>query len=230
MTRAILVLALLMSGACKLSEKNAADSGPGKPAKDKLAPPAGGSKASEKRPAAEDSGSQEEIKIFYAGQTLSVRHQGSRWELRDGGQTYALESTGGYAFKFYEGGSLTAEAGFKEDKLKFKSGDGTLWLKLKFKREEGKEKIKVSLVEEEAEPWALKIKEDKVKVEKGETEVGKVKYYPDTGKLKLKDAQDNEVASTKDLNRLSAALGVFLIDLDPGRRYCLLLTLLALGK
>ena len=173
-----------------------------------------------------------DINIVFNGATLTVKHSGSRWEMTDGGKTYAVEDTGNGTYKFFEGGNQIAAGAFKEaDKFKFKGGDGKLYLKLKFKNEDGADKIKVSLTDDELEPWSLKFKEDKVKVMKGETELGKVKFYPDEKKLKAKDASDKEVAQTKDIPRLSASLGALLIsDLDAAHRDCLLLTLLAMGK
>ena len=91
-------------------------------------------------------------------------------------------------------------------------------------------KIKIAL-SEGSEPFSLKFKENKVKVKRGDEVFGKVKFYPDTGKLKVKDKDNKPVARIKNAGKLRAAPGVFLIkDLDRDRRDFLLALLFGLGK
>ena len=56
---------------------------------------------------------------------------------------------------------------------------------------------KISQKEDDPSPWSLKKKsaENKYKVKKADMEIGKVKYYPEKEKIKVKDAGDNEICS-----------------------------------
>ena len=82
-----------------------------------------------------------------------------------------------------------------------------------------------------ANPWEIKIKAEKVKVVHGDTIFGKVKYYPESGKLKAKDAAGNTLAEMRGVGGLSAALGVFLVEpIDKDQAVFLTLYLLANGK
>ena len=64
-----------------------------------------------------------------------------------------------------------------------------------------------------------------------EDELGKVKYYPDKGKLKAKDMAGNERAASKDVGKLSGGLAPFIIkDLNQDQRNYLMLLIFAMGK
>jgi hypothetical protein len=234
----MVVLVLIGLAACKLPDMGGKSKSGDNPAvsKDSVKPTGDRPEKPADKPAADKPADKPaaagEIKIVFNGATVTVKKSGSRWEMTDGGKTYTVEETGNSTYKFLENGDQVATGAFKEaDKFKFKTSDGKLYMKLKFKNEDGANKIKISLEDTELEPWSLKFKEDKVKVMKGDTELGKVKFYPEDNKLKAKDASEKEVAQTKDLTRLSAALGPYLIsELDPAHRNCLILILLAMGK
>jgi hypothetical protein len=150
------------------------------------------------------------------------RESENKWTLAEGGKTYAIV-LGAAEHQLFAGGKQVATAKLKEDKLKV-AGDVTFQLKFKA------DKIKLSLSEGGPE-WDLKYKEDKVKVVKGETELGKVKYYPDKGKLKVKDAGEQELAVSRDIGGLTAAPAPLLIpELSPEQRDLIMLTLFAMNK
>ncbi|MGK2857031.1 MAG: hypothetical protein ACSLFQ_07485 [Thermoanaerobaculia bacterium] len=103
--------------------------------------------------------------------------------------------------------------------LEVKSGDDkgfkvrTTDSKLLWKVKVDTDKIKVSDNEENKQPWVLKTKyDDKAKVlSPAEQEVGSVKYYRDTGKLKVKDHLGDDVWASES-GRMSPAFGVALMD------------------
>lgn len=79
-------------------------------------------------------------------------------------------------------------------------------------------KVKISDNEENKNPFVLKKDEDKVKVkDKAEKEIARVKYYPDNGKLKLKDAIGTELYISKEYNKLSGAIGVMALKDIPAK-------------
>lgn len=96
------------------------------------------------------------------------------------------------------GFSITSKSGVyqvkpKEDKLKIYSPSGGLVLKIKITPE----KIKVMRSEDDPEPWAIKSKAGSgdLKVKRGETELGKVAFYPAKSEIKVKDMTGSEVCS-----------------------------------
>jgi hypothetical protein len=161
------------------------------------------------------------------GGVLRVAQVGDgHWEVADKGNVFSATSQGGQV-SLQEGGKAFAQGKLKGDKLVLTGSSGE-WV-LKFKAE--KTKFGRS---QELTPLEFKIKEDKIKVVLEEQELGKVQFYPDTGKLKVKDHDAAEIAVLKGLGRLSAAPGVFLAEkqgfLSETDRNLLLVTLLALGK
>ncbi len=78
----------------------------------------------------------------------------------------------------------------KGDKYKLYHPDGSLLFKIKVKPG----KVKVLRGEKDPAPWAIKPKADglRYKVKKGEQKLGKVQYYPERQKLKVKDKSGAE--------------------------------------
>ena len=150
---------------------------------------------------------QEEYKIkFGVGETqVKIKKMGEgRWTARIDDNKYVLQTKGKgkYEYKWPDGqldGKLTP------DKFKLKKGEED-FLEVKFTDE----KIKIKLPNS-SNDWELKYKDNRFKVEEDNVEVGKVQYYPDTGKLKAKDNADNQVAEMKDAGRLRAAVAPFLM-------------------
>lgn len=93
----------------------------------------------------------------------------------------------------------------KEKKYKIYDQSGTL----KFAIKEKENKIKILKSENDPAPWAVKFKGDHYKVTKGEQEIGKIKFYQDKKKIKVKDAKGTEICEAA-ANKLHAAPAVLL--------------------
>ena len=94
------------------------------------------------------------------------------------------------------------------------------------------EKIKIGDNEEMNTPFELKSKSsEKTEIrDKSGTEIGNVKFYPDTGKLKVKDAANNEKLILKNFHN-SAAPGVILFEEIPVKIRCIIINeLIKKGK
>ncbi len=104
---------------------------------------------------------------------------------------------------------LLAKVKYKEGSIKLVNDSEELLYKIKWTSE----KVKIANNEEMTNPYELKRKsEEKVGVkDQAGKEIGKVKFYADNGKLKVKDAQEKEILISKDL-KLSAAPGVILYE------------------
>ena len=152
--------------------------------------------------------------------------EGGVWEAKGAGGQYRLEPGKGDKLIFTLPDQTRIEAVVQVDRAKFKR-NGDLWLGVKLYPD----KIKVDLTESGSGDWEYKDKGDKIKVYRGEGQTGKVKYYPETGKLKAKDNDEKEVAVIKGAGRPSAVLAPFLsTGLSPERQVCLALLLLHLGR
>ena len=110
--------------------------------------------------------------------------------------------------------NLIAEVKIKDDSFKLVDENDKLLWKVKFKGD----KVKISDNEDNKNPFVLKKSEDKVKVkDKNEKEIARVKYYPDNGKLKLKDMAGKELYISKSYTKLSGAIGVLAITEIPAK-------------
>ncbi len=95
----------------------------------------------------------------------------------------------------------------KENGYKIYAPSGSLLYKIK----EKENKIKVLKSENDPAPWALKYKGDHYKVVSGDRDLGKVKFYGDKKKIKVKDRNDNEICQGS-ATRLYAAPAVVLFE------------------
>jgi hypothetical protein len=122
---------------------------------------------------------------------------------------------------------ILAEVKADSDSFKVRTSDGKLLWKVKF----NDDKIKISNNEEMTNPFALKAGEqDRVKVLREETEIGKVKFYRDRGKVKV-DKLDETTLFESNTNTFAAFYGVLLMDEIPAReRYIIMAELLARAK
>ncbi|MBU1171361.1 MAG: hypothetical protein KKD44_17520 [Proteobacteria bacterium] len=148
------------------------------------------------------------------------------WEYRQGGEIYGLEKDQAGVLVFNKGYQMIATGRFKGDKLDMATGTGDGFLFVKVTAD----KIKFG-ASSTTMSWEFKIKPDKIKIVYGSMEYGKVKYYPDTGKIKAKDKSDKTVAEIKDSKGLTAAPGAFLVDdFSQDKAVFLCLLVLSLGK
>ncbi len=109
-------------------------------------------------------------------------------------------------YRFIMGGR---EYRVKEKENGYKIYDPSGSMIYKIKEKEGK--IKVMKSEDDPSPWAIKFKGDHYKVVSGERELGKIKFYNDKKKMKVKDAKGAEVCEAS-ANRLRAAPAVALFQ------------------
>lgn len=126
-----------------------------------------------------------------------------------------------------EGSDVVAEVKPGDKGFKVRTPEGNLLWKVKITDE----KIKISDNEENENPYELKVKgTDEVKVERNGVKLGKVKFYRDRGKVKVKDASEAErYESNTEL--YSALYGVLLMDDIPEReRYIIMAELLLRAK
>lgn len=130
------------------------------------------------------------------------------------------------AYELYRWGGRFATGEMNAGKLNlYESGDFALFsLKL------SDEKIKLC-IGNSIESIEFKIKPDKIKVVEKGAEVGKVKFYADTGKCKAKNAREETVAESNDFETCSVALAPFVVqDIDKEIRLFSVLILLALDQ
>ncbi|OQY57983.1 MAG: hypothetical protein B6245_14240 [Desulfobacteraceae bacterium 4572_88] len=139
----------------------------------------------------------QEIFVFSANGTkaksgslsVRIRQNGDKAVLHVNGQRYAMKQ--------------------KENKYKLRSPGGRVLLKVKVKPG----KIRIYLNEDDLNSWSLKANDDRTrfKVRKGEKMVGKIKFYPEKKKVKVKKDDGGECCRVK-TDRLRAAAVVCLMD------------------
>ena len=156
----------------------------------------------------------QDIKVEYDhnGQTLVLRGKQSK----SGKRKYQLEGAGPFAEV------KPTDSGFKVRT----PGAELLW-KVKISGY----KTKISNNEENRNPFVLKTDDDRVKIFRNEsTDIGRVKFYFDRGKIKVKDLQGNELFASN-TDRYSAAFGLLMADeIPPAERYILMAELLMLDR
>lgn len=107
-------------------------------------------------------------------------------------------------------GSVLYEAKLQPGKVKIRTADGTLLWKCTLK--EGK--INLYRTEDGETDFSLKFKDGRVKVKSGEETIGKVAFYSDKEKIKVKDTAGNTRFKIN-AQALSASYGILLIDVIP---------------
>jgi len=147
------------------------------------------------------------LKLSSGEEARISRSEDSRWAYRSGTQVYELETDDAGTLVFKKGGRTLASGRFKGEKITLTAETGGCFLRLKIKPG----KIKV-FPDTSSAPWEFKVKPGKVKVVYDGVDFGKVKLYPDTGKLKAKDRTGNTVAEMRGLETLNAAPGAFLVE------------------
>lgn len=154
------------------------------------------------------------------------KETGNVWSCRQKGTRYVLDTDAQGKVTFEKESKVLAQGTFKADKLTLSMENGEIYAYLKF----APDKIKFSQDSTDS-LWEFKLNDDKIKVVYGASEYGKVKYYPETKKLKAKNKAGNTEVEFKGADGLSAAAGAYLVsNLDPEKRICLVLILLSMGK
>lgn len=148
------------------------------------------------------------LKLSSGEEARISRSEDGSWAYRCGKEeAYDLEMDNAGSLVFKKNRRILASGRFKGEKITLTAETGGWFLSLKVKPG----KIKV-FPDTSSSPFEFKVKPGKVKVVYGGVDYGKVKYYPDTGKLKAKDSMGNTVAEMRGLYTLNAAPGAFLVE------------------
>lgn len=117
--------------------------------------------------------------------------------------------------------NLVAKVKLKEDSIKLVDEQEVLLYKVKIK--DGK--VKISDNEEMLNSFELKRKDaNKIEIrDRTGAEIGNVKFYPDNGKLKVKDAGEKEILIIKNY-KSSFAPGVIMFKEIPVRMRCIIIS------
>ncbi len=132
---------------------------------------------------------------------------GSLWEYSENGAIWSITNSTNGKVVFNKGYETLAEGKFNGSKLTMESPKNDLYLFIKI----SSDKIKVNWNENDDE-WELKRKEDKIKARYNGMKYGKIKFYPDTKKLKVKDRFDKAIVEIKKCDKLLFAPGAFLMN------------------
>lgn len=148
------------------------------------------------------------------------------WSCSQSGTRYVLGKDGAGTVTFKKDSRILAQGTFKGDKLTMNDGTGALYAYLKFDAD----KIKFS-PDNTVNLWEFKIKDEKIKVVYGEADMGKIKYYKDTHKIKAKNNAGNTEAEFKGVSAISLAPAAYLVSsLDSEKKIFLSLLFLSMGK
>lgn len=170
----------------------------------------------------------EAIKVkFPNGSQARISNSGNlQWKYVIDGNTWILEKENGGRIRFAKEKQILATGVFIGEKLKMETPAGALFIRVK--TAENKIKFTCGIPPRDYE---FKRTPEKIKVRSGKTEFGKIKYYTDNGKLKVKNKANKTVAELHGYARLSAAPGAFLInDVSPDTAVFMVLLMCLIGK
>lgn len=162
------------------------------------------------------------VKMYAAKQKIELNDKGSKTIL-----TCKVSSSGKSKYKT-EDKKVVCVVKSKTDSFKLSNESGNLLWKVKIKPQ----KIQVSNNEEGNNPFVVKFKSaEKAKVfDNNSKQIGKVKFYSDKGKLKVKDSSGNELFSCK-ASKLHPSAGILMFNSIPFEQRAAIITeLLKLGK
>ena len=148
----------------------------------------------------------EKIEIKKDGQELFVFSKNGT-KAKSGELSVIIQNDGDKTFLTFNDQQYVMKK--KQDKYKLYAPEGGMLIKVKVKPA----KIKISMGEEDPNPWSLKPDDDNVKfkVKKGKTKIGKIQYYYEKNKIKVKK-EDGTVCCTMKSDRLRAAAVVCMLD------------------
>lgn len=158
------------------------------------------------------------IKRYSDHEKLEIDFEGTKSTLKarknEGDRVKYKESVGD------QDKELVAKIKYKDDSIKLVDDSEKLLFKVKIKED----KIKIADNEEMTAPYELKSKSaEKIEIrDQSGNEIGNVKFYPDTGKLKVKDAENKEILILKNY-KSSAAPGVILFEKIPVKLRCIII-------
>jgi hypothetical protein len=160
---------------------------------------------------------------------VSITLAGDKVEISYGGSTQLVGKNKSGKRKYDKGGEVVVVVKSDTDKFKLKDEAGKLLWKVKLKDD----KVKISDTEEGDgdNTFSIKTKDDGFKVKRGEDkELGKVKFYPDDKRIKVKDAAGSEQFKAS-ADKASAAWGVLLLsDIPEDLRFVIMAELASRGR
>ena len=149
------------------------------------------------------------IRVSYDGsKSAVVTWDGDLWRLQAEGQRLSLTRAADGAITLRKNDAVVATSKPSGGELVLQGAE-TRVLKFEFKAD----KIQV-WSSPDGDPVEFKAKDGEFKVRQGKTELGKIKFYPDTGKIKAKNVADEEVAVCRGRTQAKAACGAFLLPAD----------------
>jgi hypothetical protein len=160
------------------------------------------------------------VQISLRGSAVEIRSSGPA-----GPRTWLGASKSTEKRKYREAdGAQVAEVKSKDGGFKVRGADGKLRWKVKLKGD----KVKISDNEEGEHPYVLSTKSpDRVKVLREAIALGKVQFYPQASRIKVKSLAGAELYGV-DATRLESAYGVLLLeDIPLPDRYIILAELLS---
>ena len=156
----------------------------------------------------------------------TIKGKDNKWKVNIAALNGKIKrKNGGYTITV---GSEKFKIKSKDNKYKLYNPNGSLKYKIKFKGND----IKIYRGEKDNNPLSIKVKEEGVKlsVKKGDKKIGKIKFYRDKNKIKVKDLNDKEVCSAK-YGQLISSPGVCLFnDLNDRDKLLLFSLLYLIGK
>lgn len=146
------------------------------------------------------------IKLADKGNASISNPYDTLWKYTVNSNTWSISNSSQGDIVFKKDYDTLAEGKFKGDKLTIIASDDKLYLKIKITPD----KIKVSQ-DNTLDVWELKQKKNKIKAKLNGTKHGSIKFYPETGKIKVKDRFNKVIAEIKAFERISYAPGAFLM-------------------
>ncbi len=148
---------------------------------------------------------------------VSIKYDGSKVSISYGSHTITAKTKGNKR-KYMMNGALVAAAKGDGDSFKLKNKDGELLWKVKL----APDKIKVSNNEDGNNAYVVKSRPDGFKVKRNEDELGKVNFYGDKKKIKVKGATGDALfkANADESSALWAVL--LMTDIADAERYIIM--------
>lgn len=169
------------------------------------------------------------VKLIRAGNiTAEVSNPyGSLWEYSQEGTTWSMTNSSNGKIVFKKEYETLAEGDFNGSNVTMETPKKEFYLYVNV----SSDKVKVNWNERDDE-WVLKIKnEEKIKAKYNEMDFGKIKFYPKTKKLKVKDRFDKAVVKVKSCDKLKFAPGAFLMsELSENQQIFLTLLLFSINR
>ena len=188
-------------------------------------PSGDGPSASETNAAPSSADAKWKAKTDGGDEVVTIKSDGGKIKIAFGGKEIVGKNKSGKR-KYEQDGAVIAVVKSDGAKLKIKDEGGKLLWKIKLKDD----KVKIADNEELVNAYSIKTRDDGFKVKLGETELGKVKFYPDDKRIKVKDAGGNAVFKAS-ADKASAMWGVLLLkDIPEAQRFVIMAELGARGR